>query len=75
MIYVKSKQFISYARNANENSVIVAEIYVDTTSDLPTSEQIDGYTLFMGSIAYVITTGEMYVLDSGGRWHVSGGSE
>ena len=52
-------------------SEIVAEIDVDTADELPVTDGIPGNILHQGSIAYVIKTGEFYVLAGDGRWYSS----
>lgn len=59
--------------NGNElapNTAIV-EFDADTIDDIPSDGILDGYTLFQGSIVYVISSGKFYVLDSEGNWHDS----
>lgn len=55
----------------NGISHIIGEIFIDDVSELPTSDGIDGYELVQGSVAYVIKTGEFYVLGSDGKWYSS----
>lgn len=69
MVFIRNTDYQQYAGNAETRSRIVAEIFVDEVSELPEPEEIDGYTLCMSSIAYVITTGELYVLGGDGKWH------
>lgn len=45
------------------------EFDVDTVDELPQDGKLDGYTLYQGSIAYVIEAAKFYVLDSEGVWH------
>ena len=52
---------------------IRAEIAVDSSSDLTTT--IGGQVLTAGSIAWDISTGNFYGLDSSGSWHKQGGGE
>lgn len=54
-----------------DKNTIVAEFYIDSVSDLPTNKTYKIYTLFQGSIAYDISTGKFYVMDSEGAWHDS----
>ncbi|MCM1009240.1 MAG: hypothetical protein NC485_15230 [Ruminococcus flavefaciens] len=75
MLSIKKLNYQSFAKTTGEKSRISVEIFADTISDLPETEGFDGYTLCMGSIAYVIETGEMYVLGSDGQWYGSGGRE
>lgn len=51
---------------------IRANIMVDTAAEL-TVDGFKNYHFTMGSIAYVIATGKVYVLDSSGTW-VEGGN-
>jgi hypothetical protein len=69
MIVIRKLDYQSYAKTVDNRSRVTAEIFVDEVSDLPETNGIDGYTLCMGSIAYVITTGELYVLGSDGKWY------
>lgn len=73
MITIKSKKFLRYALRGNERSKVEAELWVDDVNELPTADGIEGYTLAQGSIAYAIRSGEIYVMDSEGTWHKSGG--
>ena len=52
------------------NTAIV-EFDADMIDDVPSDGILDGYTLFQGSIVYVISSGKFYVLDSEGKWHDS----
>ena len=47
-----------------------AEIIVDSSSDLTTT--IGAGTLTAGSIAWDVSTGDFYGLDSDGTWHKQG---
>lgn len=69
MITIRKLDYQSYARTVDNRSRVTAELFVDEASDLPGTEGIDGYTLCMGSIAYVVRTGELYVLGSDGKWY------
>lgn len=75
MLTIRKIDYLSYAKTVDKRSSVIAEIFVDEVSDLPETEGIDGYTLCMGSIAYVVKTGELYVLSSDGQWCISGGQE
>lgn len=57
-----------YARWENQNG-IVGKIYCDAFSDLPAVNAFSQYgTLTVSSKAYVIATGEEYMLDGSGTW-------
>lgn len=53
---------------------IRAGLMVDTAAEL-TVEGFNNYRFTMGSIAYVIDTGKVYVLNSSGTWTEEGGSD
>ncbi len=73
MVSIKNKRYVTHALRTTDRSLIEAELWVDSVSELPTADGIEGYTLAQGSIAYVIQDGGMYVLDSTGVWHKAGG--
>ncbi|MDE6835022.1 MAG: hypothetical protein K2J39_12380 [Ruminococcus sp.] len=59
----------------NETSHIIADLFVDDVSELPEKNGIDGYELVQGSKAYVIHSGELYVMDSLGKWYDTNGNQ
>ncbi len=69
MLTIRSVNYQSYAGTSEGRSRVTAEVFADNVSDLPEVDGIDGYALCMGSIAYVIATGELYVLGSNGAWY------
>ena len=69
---IKYIEFVSYAQNANERSRIIAEIFVDTSDELPTVDGIEGYTLLQGSLALIITESSLAVLAGDGKWYING---
>ena len=76
MYKIKKQEFIRFIEVEGINlNMIRAEIFCDTDTDLPTADAIDGCRLDMGSIAYVIATVDMYVLNSGGEWKNASGEE
>ena len=54
---------------------IIGQIFIDDVSELPEPDGIDGYELVQSSIAYVINSGELYVMDSDGKWHDTAGKK
>lgn len=68
MTRLSNSHVIAYV---NEKSHIIGEIFVDTIGELPEPSGIDGYELVQGSIAYVVQSGELYVMGSDGRWYSS----
>lgn len=74
MVSIKNKRYVTHALRTTDRSLIEAELWVDSVSELPTADGIEGYTLAQGSIAYVIQDGGMYVLDSTGSWYSTSGA-
>lgn len=44
------------------------ELDIDTAAELPEVDFLSGHKLYMGSIAWVIETGEFYAMMSDGTW-------
>jgi hypothetical protein len=57
----------------NGKNYIRADIMIDSAAEL-TVEGFQNYHFTMGSIAWVIPTGDFYALDSQGNWHKQSGS-
>lgn len=72
MVSMENKKYIRYGFSKGDRSIVKAELWVDSVSELPTADGIEGYTLAQGSIAYVIRDGGMYVLDGTGSWYKAG---
>lgn len=68
---IKQKTFLSNPVKSGQKSRVIAEIYVDTVSELPAHNINDNFDLVQGSIAYVVQSGELYVMGSDGRWYSS----
>lgn len=73
MYSIRKSDFIRFSGTNNTVSVIRAEIFCDTAADLPAYDAVSGTELYMGSIAYVIATGDMYVMNSSHEWKNSNG--
>lgn len=69
MINIRKKTFTAFSED--NKSRIIAEIYVDDAGELPETDAFDGIELVQSSIAYVISTGEIYVLGDDGNWYNS----
>jgi hypothetical protein len=52
----------------NNKYVRQCDIMCDTSTDLPSETDISKYNIGFGTIAYVIDSGEYYVLNSSGVW-------
>lgn len=72
MTRLSNSHVIAYV---NEKSHIIGEIFVDEMSELPSADGIDGYELVQGSIAYVIKSGEIYVMGGDEKWYDTSGKE
>ena len=61
--------FVKFSEVQDKNiSVVRAEIFCDSASDLPAKDAMEGTEFAMGSIAYTIAEGDLYVLQSSGTW-------
>lgn len=72
---IKSKIFLSNPVKKGEKSRIIADIFVDDVSELPAPDALEDYELSQGSIAYVIKSGELYVMSNDGEWYNSDTTE
>lgn len=59
-----------FEKIVNGVNYVRAEIAVDSSSDLTTT--VGAGTLTAGSIAWDVSTGDFYGLDSDGTWHKQG---
>ena len=74
MLKIKKQDFIRFVEVEGRNlSLVRAEMFCDTASDLPAVDAIQNCILDMGSIAYDIAAGDVYVLNSNGEWINSNG--
>lgn len=73
MYSIRKSDFIRFSGTNNTVSVVRAEIFCDTAADLPAYDAVSGTELYMGSIAYDIATGDMYVMNSSHEWKNSNG--
>lgn len=75
MIEIRSERFIRFKdTESGKISVVKAELDCDTAADLPAANGISGRELLMGSIAWDISTGDFYALNSEGTWYKQDGS-
>ena len=58
-----------------DRSIAHFEVWCDEVSDLPYTTQFDDHVIDMGSIAYIINTAEIYVLNSDEQWILQNGDE
>ena len=71
MISIRNEKFIAYE---NGLSVVRMEIDVDSAEELPETNYFSGRTLYQGSIAWDISTGNFYGMTSSGEWILQKGS-
>lgn len=75
MIDIRKELFKGYEETEEGKlSVVKVEIDVDSAEDLPAVDELSGRKLYMGSIAWDISTGDFYALDSEGTWYKQDGS-
>lgn len=69
MVRIRSERYLETVEAEGARiSKVVAELDCDTASDLPTVDGLEGCVLAMGSIAWDISTGDFYGLNSSGSW-------
>ena len=66
---IKSKTFLSNTVKSGQKSRVIAEIYVDTPSELPAYNSNPDFDIVQGSIAYAVKSGKFYVMGSDGQWY------
>lgn len=71
MLTIHNEKYIRYADSKNVSEV-VAEIFVDTSDELPAVDGIEGYTLLQGSTALIITENKIAILAGDGKWYIGG---
>lgn len=72
---IKSKTFLSNPVKSGQKSRVIAEIYVDTVTELPAYDYDENFDIIQGSIAYVVQSGKFYVMSSNGQWYDTSGIE
>ncbi|MDE6672842.1 MAG: hypothetical protein K2K16_11715 [Ruminococcus sp.] len=60
---------------SNEILRVIGQIFVDDVSELPSSTGIAGYELVQSSVAYVIRSGKLCIMDSDGNWRDMDGNQ
>lgn len=75
MIDIRKEIFKGYEDTEEGRlSVVKVEIDIDSAEDLPAVDELSGRKLYMGSIAWDISTGDFYALNSEGTWYKQDGS-
>ena len=72
MLSLDKIEFRYISQNVNERSRIIAEIFIDTSDELPAVDGIEGYTLLQGSLALIITESRLAILAGDGKWYIKG---
>lgn len=73
MLSVRREKFIKFAGTSPlDNSVVRAEIDVDTADELPETDGISGRILHQGSTALIIKEGRIAMLSGDGHWYING---
>lgn len=65
MLTILKERFVSFDEGV---AVVIAELAVDTKTELPTAAGIEGRKLSPASLAWEISSGEFYGLESDGKW-------
>lgn len=71
---IKSKTFFSNTVKSGQKSRVIAEIYVDTPSELPAYNSNPDFDIVQGSIAYAVKSGKFYVMGSDNQWYDTDGN-
>ena len=75
MIDIRKEVFKGYEdTEEGKLSVVKVEIDIDSAEDLPVVDELSGTKLYMGSIAWDVSTGDFYALNSEGTWYKQDGS-
>lgn len=71
MITIRERIFVRF-----EGNIVVErmEMDVDSVTELPSTDFIQGHRLCQGSLAHDISTGAFYAIDSEGTWFAQDGS-
>ena len=65
MLTVRSEEFVRFE---DGKAVVRAVLEVASPEEIPTIDGIEGRILHQGSLAWDVTSGEVYALSSGGTW-------
>ena len=65
MITILKEKFVSFDEGV---SVVIAELAVDSKTELPAADGLEGRKLSPASLAWEVSTGEFYGFGSDGSW-------
>lgn len=68
MYQLRSSKFMGFKEGSEGVCLVQVEIDCDAVSDIPAYNAISGTEMVMGSIAWIINTGEFYGLNSVHEW-------
>jgi hypothetical protein len=69
---VQIRDYIEVLRSDGDKKHILAEMHVDSSSELP-SREYGGFILESGSLAHDVSTGDIYAINSSGEWNKQAG--
>lgn len=65
MLTILKEKFMSFN---GERSLVIAELAVDSKTELPAEEGVEGRIISQGTIAWEISTGDLYGFGGDGKW-------
>ena len=65
MLTILKEKFMSFD---GERSLVIAELAVDAKTELPSADGVDGRLISHGTIAWEISTGDLYGFGGDGKW-------
>ena len=65
MLTILKEKFMSFN---GERSLVIAELAVDSKTELPAENGVEGRVISHGTIAWEISTGDIYGFGSDGKW-------
>ena len=71
MITVRDRVFIKYSNGICYERM---ELELDSPADMPAADHMSGFGIYQGSLAHIISTGDIYAMDSTGTWYNQNGS-
>ena len=65
MLTILKEKFMSFN---GDRSLVIAELAVDTKTELPAENGVDGRLISQGTIAWEISIGDLYGFGGDGKW-------
>lgn len=63
---------VKHRTKPSDRTAVRIEMLIDTSDELPEVDELDGYSLYQGSIALIITESKLAILSSDGKWYING---